>query len=138
MALSKNITLENGVATNYHRVVSMNTITNIQNIIEVASYTSKEKREEEQYAIESKGTGVFTNLLVDALYGAASNLIGDVTPGSVYAHIDQSLGAWEQRPIFKTNVNITPNIINADVTETIDITPIVLFFIRPFKPCFIL
>ena len=58
----------------------------------------------EQYAIESKGTGVFTNLLVDALYGAASNLIGDVTPGSVYAHIDQSLGAWEQRHIFKTNV----------------------------------
>lgn len=58
----------------------------------------------EQYAIESENTGVFTNLLVDALYGAASNLIGDVTPGSVYAHIDQSLGAWEQRPIFKTNV----------------------------------
>lgn len=58
----------------------------------------------EQYAIEDKDTGVFTNLLVDALYGAASNLIGDVTPGSVYAHIDQSLGAWEQRPIFKTNV----------------------------------
>ena len=58
----------------------------------------------EQNAIESKGTGIFTNLLVDALYGAASNLIGDVTPGSVYAHIDQSLGAWEQRPIFKTNV----------------------------------
>lgn len=26
------------------------------------------------------------------------------TPGSVYAHIDQSLGPWEQRPIFKTNV----------------------------------
>lgn len=58
----------------------------------------------EQYTIESENTGVFTNLLVDALYGAASNLIGDVTPGSVYAHIDQSLGAWEQRPIFKTNV----------------------------------
>lgn len=58
----------------------------------------------EQYAIESRNTGIFTNLLVDALYGAASNLIGDVTPGSVYAHIDQSLGAWEQRPIFKTNV----------------------------------
>lgn len=58
----------------------------------------------EQYAIESENIGVFTNLLVDALYGAASNLIGDVTPGSVYAHIDQSLGAWEQRPIFKTNV----------------------------------
>jgi len=27
-----------------------------------------------------------------------------VTPGSVYAHIDQSLGPWGQRPVFKTNV----------------------------------
>ena len=25
---------------------------------------------------------------------------GDITPGSIYAHIDQSLGAWEQRPLF--------------------------------------
>ena len=25
----------------------------------------------------------------------------DVTPGSVYAHIDQSLGPWAQRPVFK-------------------------------------
>lgn len=47
--------------------------------------------------------GVFTNLLLDALRGSAANLTGDITPGSVYAHIDQSLGAWEQRPIFKTN-----------------------------------
>ena len=48
--------------------------------------------------------GVFTTLLVDALDGAAANLLGDVTPGSVYAHIDQSLGPWAQRPVFKTNV----------------------------------
>ena len=59
---------------------------------------------EEQYANEKNGSGVFTALLVDALGGAAANLIGDVTPGSVYAHIDQSLGAWAQRPVFKTNV----------------------------------
>lgn len=58
----------------------------------------------EQYASESNGSGVFTTLLVDALSGSACNLVGEVTPGSVYAHIDQSLGAWEQRPIFKTNV----------------------------------
>ena len=30
--------------------------------------------------------------------------VGDITPGSVYAHIDQSLGPWAQRPVFKTNV----------------------------------
>lgn len=58
----------------------------------------------EQYATEENGAGVFTTLFVDALNGAAGNLVGDVTPGSVYAHIDQSLGPWEQRPVFKTNV----------------------------------
>src|SRR6266576_3684737 len=41
---------------------------------------------------------------MDALSGAAANLLGEITPGSVYAHIDQSLGSWSQRPVFKTNV----------------------------------
>ncbi len=58
----------------------------------------------DQYATEENGRGVFTTLLIDALNGSAANLTGDITPGSVYAHIDQSLGAWEQRPVFKTNV----------------------------------
>lgn len=58
----------------------------------------------DQYATEENGRGVFTALLVDALHGGAANLTGDITPGSVYAHVDQSLGAWEQRPVFKTNV----------------------------------
>ena len=58
----------------------------------------------EQYAMETGGSGVFTSLLVNALDGAAANLLGAVTPGSVYAHIDQSLGPWAQRPVFKTNV----------------------------------
>lgn len=59
-----------------------------------------------QYALETPGggSGVFTSLLVDALSGAAANLMGDITPGSAYAHIDQSLGPWAQRPVFKTNV----------------------------------
>jgi hypothetical protein len=58
----------------------------------------------EQYATEENGRGIFTTLLVDALDGGAANMVGDITPGSVYAHIDQSLGPWEQRPVFKTNV----------------------------------
>ncbi|WP_313157060.1 caspase family protein [Sphingobacterium multivorum] len=57
-----------------------------------------------QYASEKNGSGVFTTLLIDALNGSAANILGDITPGSVYAHIDQSLGGWDQRPIFKTNV----------------------------------
>lgn len=37
----------------------------------------------DQYAMEVGGSGVFTWLLVDALNGAAANLVGEVTPGSV-------------------------------------------------------
>jgi len=59
---------------------------------------------DEQYASEEDGAGVFTSLLVDALGGAAANLVGEITPGGVYAHVDQSLGPWAQRPVFKTNV----------------------------------
>jgi Caspase domain len=58
----------------------------------------------DQYSTEQNGSGVFTTLFVNALAGAAANLVGDVTPGSVYAHVDQSLGAWKQRPVFKTNI----------------------------------
>ncbi|MBI1369802.1 MAG: caspase family protein [Planctomycetes bacterium] len=59
---------------------------------------------DKQRASEENGHGVFTTLLIDALQGSARDLLGNITPGSVYAHIDQSLGNWKQRPVFKTNV----------------------------------
>lgn len=84
----------------------------------------------EQYASEQDGHGVFTSLLVDALSGSAANLMGDITPGSVYAHIDQSLGPWDQRPIFKTNVKqfvslrkTTPSISIEDIRKISDLFP---------------
>lgn len=58
----------------------------------------------DQYASETGNGGLFTHLFVDALEGAAADLNGRITPGGVYAHIDQSLGDWEQRPVFKTNI----------------------------------
>lgn len=48
MAIQKEIVLENGISVNYHRIVSVNNITNHASIIEVGSYTSEEKREEEK------------------------------------------------------------------------------------------
>lgn len=48
---------------------------------------------------------VFTSLLMDGLRGGAADLRGHVTPGSLYAYVDEALGAWEQRPIFKTNIS---------------------------------
>ena len=41
------------------------------------------------------------------IYSSAAyswDLRGHITPGSIYAYVDQALGAWDQRPIFKTNV----------------------------------
>lgn len=84
----------------------------------------------EQYATEENGSGVFSALLVDALNGSAGNLVGDVTPGSVYAHIDQSLGPWDQRPVFKTNVKsfvslrkVQPPISLADLQRIAEFFP---------------
>lgn len=60
--------------------------------------------DEKQYASEENGQGVFTSLLIEALYGGAMNLLGEVSPGSIYSYIDSSLGGWEQRPVFKANI----------------------------------
>src|SRR6187402_519523 len=85
---------------------------------------------ETQYATEENGSGVFTTLFVDALSGAAANLLGEVTPGSVYAHIDQSLGPWQQRPVFKTNVKnfislrkVQAPILLADLQRIVEFFP---------------
>jgi hypothetical protein len=84
-----------------------------------------------QYASEENGSGIFTALLLDALNGGAANIIGEITPGSVYAHIDQSLGNWKrQRPIFRTNVQdfvslrqVTPSISLEDLHRLTDFFP---------------
>lgn len=86
----------------------------------------------EQYAMETGGTGVFTSLLVDALNGAAANLVGDVTPGSVYAHVDQSLGNWAQRPVFKTNVKKFVSLREADAPiELVQLQKLTVLFEQP-------
>ena len=55
-------------------------------------------------SMEVNGHGVFTMLLCEAMKGGAANIQGDISPASIYAYIDRALGAWEQRPIFKTEV----------------------------------
>lgn len=55
-------------------------------------------------AAETLGRGVFTDILVEGLEGAASDIRGNVTPAALYSHVDQTLGTWEQRPMYKANV----------------------------------
>ena len=68
-------------------------------------------------ALEVDGAGVFTSLIVEGLKGGAADLRGNISPGLLYAYVDAALGAWDQRPIFKTNVtsfasirNVTPRV----------------------------
>ena len=42
--------------------------------------------------------------MLEGLSGTASDVVGRITPASVYALIDQTLGAWGQRPLYKANV----------------------------------
>lgn len=71
MALQKKIELENGIIVNYHRIVSINKITNGITIIEVASYTSEEKRQEELDVItqgQETGEAISMNVFIDTTF----------------------------------------------------------------------
>ena len=59
----------------------------------------------EEFALEKSGHGVFTGLMLQALHGGAANILGQITPGSLYSFVDNALGSWAQRPVFKTNVS---------------------------------
>jgi caspase domain-containing protein len=81
-------------------------------------------------ALEINGRGVFTALVVSALQGGAADLRGHITPGSTYAYVDQALGAWDQRLIFKTNVTrftslrtIPPPVPHATLRKIVDYFP---------------
>ena len=91
----------------------------------------------DQSSIEVNGHGVFTNLLLEAIGGGAADILGNVTPGSIYSYIDQALGPWEQRPLFKANIssficlrNTQPRIV---VDEIRKIAVFFFFFYSVFK-----
>ena len=58
-----------------------------------------------QTAAEEAGSGLFTSLVCAALEGGAADVLGKVTVAAVYAYVDESLGAWQQRPLFKSHVS---------------------------------
>ncbi len=89
--------------------------------------------DENQYSSEKDGHGVFTSLLIEALYGGAMNLLGEVSPGSIYSYIDSSLGGWEQRPVFKANIKKFISLRkNAPPIEIGELLRIIEFFITPY------
>lgn len=59
----------------------------------------------DQPSVEVGGGGLFTSLIVDALDGGGADVLGTVTAPSIYAYADAALGAWDQRPLFKSHVS---------------------------------
>lgn len=76
-----------------------------------------------QVSVEDKKKehGIFTDLLLQGLKGGAADIRGNITPASLYSFVDQSLGAWQQRPVFKTNISqfLPIRTINAKVPSSI-------------------
>lgn len=58
----------------------------------------------DQSADEYNGHGLFTSIVLDGLAGSAGDILGRITPASLYSLVDQTLGGWEQRPVYKANV----------------------------------
>lgn len=54
MALRKKIELDNGIVLEYHRIISINKITNNSNIIEIASYINEEQRKKEKEYLDKE------------------------------------------------------------------------------------
>jgi len=55
-------------------------------------------------AAEVAGHGLFTSLFLEGLRGASADVLGRISPASIYSLIDQTLGDWDQRPLYKANV----------------------------------
>jgi hypothetical protein len=60
---------------------------------------------ESEVAMETGGGGLFTSLVCDALGGGAADVCGKVTIAGVYAYVDEALGGFDQRPLFKAHVS---------------------------------
>lgn len=57
-------------------------------------------------AMEIGGQGVFTELVVGALSGGAADVRGRVSAAAIYAYVEEALGAWHQRPLYKSHANM--------------------------------
>jgi hypothetical protein len=55
--------------------------------------------------MEAGGRGVFTSLVCLALDGGAADVQGRTNVAGLFAYVEESLGSWQQRPLFKSHVS---------------------------------
>lgn len=74
-----------------------------------------------QVSMEVGGHGVFTNLVLGALRGGAADVRGRVSAASIYGYAEAALGAWDQRPLYKSHAaHLEPVRMCAPKVDTFD------------------
>ena len=88
-----------------------------------------------EYSLAGNKYSLFTSLLIEALKGGASDIMGHITLGGIYSYIDKSLGSWGQRPLFKTNVSTFMSLreVNPPIDTKI-IRNLTKYFTKPNEP----
>lgn len=65
----------------------------------------------DQVSIETpEGRGLFSTYLCGALEGGAADVLGKITIAGLYSYLSESFGSWDQRPMFKANVEGTKEV----------------------------
>lgn len=62
-------------------------------------------RSDQPSAETVEGRGVFSTYLCGALESGAADVLGKVTVAGVFSYLSESFGPWEQRPMFKSNLD---------------------------------
>jgi Caspase domain len=62
-------------------------------------------RGDQTSAETAEGRGLFSTYLAGGPEGGAADVLGKVTIAGLYSYLDESFGAWDQRPAFKANVD---------------------------------
>lgn len=85
-----------------------------------------------QVSMEVGGHGVFTNLVLGALRGGAADVRGRVSAASIYAYAEAALGAWDQRPLYKSHAaHLEPVRVCAPKVTDALLRELPIYFPRP-------
>lgn len=83
-----------------------------------------------QNSWDTQSGGVFTQLICNALKGGSADLFGNISFNQMYRFAERNLGAWEQRPTLKSNLNksviirtVEPKIARATIAKIVDYFP---------------
>lgn len=83
---------------------------------------------QEAFAVD--GQSVFTSLVLGALRGGAADVRGRISAASVYGYVEAILGAWDQRPVYKSHAGhlqpvrtTTAKVTDADLRKIVEFFP---------------